>query len=102
MSSLLSLLFGAIMVVLVAFWMLFLFVVKVRIADKGIRVEKGTRFGFLVTRWPHEEMRAYLASLGSQEKRNPINRFLRSAWLIIFSLFAAYVLVLTIVIFAGR
>lgn len=63
----------------VIFWLLFFFVVKVRIADKALVVDESPRFSFLWTKWPHEEMRAYRRSLSSEERRRWINRYLCNA-----------------------
>lgn len=63
----------------IVFWLLFFFVVKVRIADKALVVDESPRFSFLWTKWPHEEMRAYRRSLRDEEKKRWINRYLCNA-----------------------
>ncbi len=101
MSTLLELAFALAAVAALTFWALFFFVVKIRIADRGLKVEEGSRFGFLVTKWPHEEMDAYLSSLTADERARPINRFLRNAHLIIVSLVLLLGAVLAISIITG-
>lgn len=76
LGILLVLLFGTGFIVQIVFWLLFFFVVKVRIADKGLVVDEGPKFSFLWRRWPHEEMRAYRRDLSSKKRRRWINLFL--------------------------
>lgn len=54
MSSLATMVFCLAMAVSMAFWLLFFFVVKVRIADKGLKVVEISNFGFLIAQWPHD------------------------------------------------
>ena len=78
----------------VIFWLLFFFVVKVRIADKALVVDEAPRFTFLWRRWPHEEMRAYRRSLSSEERKRWINRFLCNANFIGLLLTGPFLLIL--------
>ena len=91
MSSLLTALLVSFVTIVIAFWLLYFFVVKVRIADRRLPVQEDSRLGFLLTRWPHEEMRAYLADLDPSERRGPINWFLARANVISGALLAAYI-----------
>ena len=102
MFSLAVITFGLAMVVILAFWLLFFFVVQVRIADRKLSVQETSRFGFLVTRWPHEEMQAYLASLEPDEDRRPINIFLRHANLLVRTLMGVYLFLLIALMVTGR
>ena len=79
LTILLSALFVAGFVHHVVFWLLFFFVVKVRIADRALVVDEAPRFSFLGMQWPHEEMRAYRRSLSGEEKMRWINRYLCNA-----------------------
>lgn len=56
---------------------LFFFVVLVRLADKGIRIEERSRFGALFDRSPRKELQAYFESLDEEERKRWFNRFLR-------------------------
>ena len=97
---LLKLLFGVGFMMQVVFWLLFFFVVKVRIVDKALVVDEAPRFSFLVRRWPHEEMRAYRRSLSIEERKRWLNRFLCNAnfmGLVVMGLFFA-VLIATFVV----
>ena len=76
---LLTMLVGLGFLIQAVFWLLFFFVVKVRIADRALVVDEASRFSFLVRRWPHEEMRAYRRSLSSEERQQWLNRFLCNA-----------------------
>ena len=76
---LLTMLVGLGFLIQAVFWLLFFFVVKVRIVDRALVVDEASRFSFLVRRWPHEEMRAYRRSLSSEERQQWLNRFLCNA-----------------------
>ncbi|GAB1406148.1 hypothetical protein MASR1M8_00670 [Thermomonas brevis] len=95
MSTLAAIAFFSATTVAVVFWLLFFVVVKVRIADRDLTIVETSDFGFLLTRWPHDEMRAYLASLAAEEKRRLVNRFLRRANAI-FNTFMAIFIILVI------
>ena len=101
MFSLTTIIFGLAMIVILIFWLLFFFVVKVRIADKNLVVHETSRFGFLFTQWPHDEMRAYLASLDPDENRRLINRFLRHAKIVFLALFSTYAFLLIVIMVTG-
>lgn len=94
MNSLLALLSGALVIVVIAYWLLFFLVVKVRIADKGLEVEAEPGFKFLWERWPYAEMRAYRRDLGPDEARRPLNGFLLNALTILRILVAANLMAL--------
>ena len=101
MSSLATMVFFLAMAVAIVFWLLFFFVVKVRIADKGLKVVETSAFGFLITKFPYDEMRAYLASLDSDERRRPINKFLGSADVILNALMVVFLILVVAMMVAG-
>lgn len=101
MFSLATMVFCLAMAVSIAFWLLFFFVVKVRIADKGLKVVETSNFGFLIARWPHDEMRAYLTSLDKDERRRPMNKFLRSANAIFGALMTTFILLVITMMVTG-
>lgn len=94
LSLLLTLIFGICVLAQIAFWLLFWLVVKVRIADRALTVDDAPGFSFLVSRWPHEEMRAYQRSLGDEERKRWINRFLCHANAIVSWSMGAFVVLL--------
>jgi hypothetical protein len=73
------LLLGVYFVSQIVFWLLFFFVVQVRIADKGLVVGKAPRFEFFGMPWPSEEMRTYRRDLTDEERKYLLNRFLCNA-----------------------
>ncbi|MBL8257249.1 hypothetical protein J2X02_003598 [Pseudoxanthomonas japonensis] len=85
----------------VVFWLLFFFVVKVRIADKALVVDEVPRFSFLLRRWPHEEMRAYRRSLSDEEKRRWINRYLCNASFLVWLLMGSFLLGVLFMVVVG-
>jgi hypothetical protein len=85
----------------IVFWLLFFFVVKVRIADKALVVDEAPRFSFLWTKWPHEEMRAYRRSLSDEEKKRWINRYLCNANFLGLLLMVPFLLGVLFMIIAG-
>jgi len=93
--------FGLAAVVMLAFWLLFFLVVKVRIADRGLEVRETSRFGFLLASWPHDEMRTYLADLEPEESRRPVNNFLRHARSVLRVLSVTYLALILIMIITG-
>lgn len=76
---LVELCFDALLAALVAsvllFWLLYFFVVQVRLADANAKVED-TGWAFLWVRWPVQELAAYRALLREDERRRWYNRAL--------------------------
>ncbi len=85
----------------VVFWLLFFFVVKVRIADKALVVDEVPTFSFLSRRWPHEEMRACRRSLSGEEKRRWINRYLCNANFLVWLLMGPFLLGVLFMVMVG-
>ena len=85
----------------IVFWLLFFFVVKVRIADKALVVDESPRFSFLWTKWPHEEMRAYRRSLSSEERVRWINRYLCNANFLGLALMGPFLLGVLVLVIVG-
>ncbi len=94
--------FGVFIVAFLAFWALFFTIVLPRLHEKGIEVEKGSRFGFLVAHWPREELVAYHGDLHAEEKAKWYNRYLAAADTILIVLLVACAASLLISIVPAR
>ncbi len=81
--------FGVFIVALLAFWALFFTVVLPRLHEKGIEVEKSSRFGFLISWWPSEELAAYRRDLSEDEKARWTHRYLAVADTVLLVLMVA-------------
>ncbi len=69
---------AAFIAVVVAFWVLFFAVVLVRLGDADVKV-KGSRWSFLIVKWPAEELAAYKKLLRPKEHRRWYNWYLLNA-----------------------
>lgn len=77
-SSAIGVLSGLLFASVALFWLLYFFIVQVRLADANTTV-KDTGWSFLSVRWPVEALAAYRALLHEGERRRWHNRALLHA-----------------------